>query len=257
MKTRDEIQKELDVVLDANVVKKHPYSGFSYLEGYYVINNANRIFGFDGWSFYTQYELMKSFPLPANAKGTKRGMVTLPVSVEVFEDGSDKVITRSSVGTCVWNGEDQIETAIKGAETDGLKRALRMFGKQFGNDLYEKEDSAPTVGTTAKAQVQRTNMTNFNMDPSQKPPVCAKCGSVMSFRTGVRGPFWGCSNYPECKSIVNIDEVDLDGNIIGKASKKASATPPLAAPSAPIDEEIPPYDNMPESDEVNLEDVPF
>jgi len=249
---------ELEKDLDASVVKNHPYSGFRYLEGYFVINNANRIFGYDGWSFYTQYELMKSFPLPATAgKATKRGMVMLPVSVEIFEEGTDNVVTRSSVGTCVWNGEDQIETAIKGAETDGLKRALRMFGKQFGNDLYEKDDTAPTVGTTAKQQTQRTAMTNFDMDPNQKPPVCAKCGSIMSFRTGVRGPFWGCSNFPECRSIVNVDEVDLEGNIIGKAKKttaRVAPAAPVAAP-APVDDGFPPPPD--EQGEVRIEDVPF
>ena len=36
-----------------------------------------------------------------------------------------------------------IETALKGAVTDGMKRALRSFGDRFGNGLYG--DQAPVV----------------------------------------------------------------------------------------------------------------
>ena len=39
---------------------------------------------------------------------------------------------------------DGHETAIKGAVTDGLKRALRSFGDRFGNGLYG--DQAPVSG---------------------------------------------------------------------------------------------------------------
>ena len=39
---------------------------------------------------------------------------------------------------------DGHETAIKGAVTDGMKRALRSFGDRFGNGLYG--DQAPVSG---------------------------------------------------------------------------------------------------------------
>ncbi len=35
-------------------------------------------------------------------------------------------------------------------------------------------------------------------------PKCPKCGSEMRERTSSRGRFWGCTKYPNCKSIVNI-----------------------------------------------------
>ena len=38
---------------------------------------------------------------------------------------------------------DAHDMAIKGAVTDALKRALRTFGPQFGNGLYEHDDIAP------------------------------------------------------------------------------------------------------------------
>jgi predicted RNA-binding Zn-ribbon protein involved in translation (DUF1610 family) len=48
---------------------------------------------------------------------------------------------------------------------------------------------------------------NENSDDNQK---CPKCGSIMILRTAKRGvnagmQFWGCSGYPKCREIVNID----------------------------------------------------
>jgi restriction system protein len=35
-------------------------------------------------------------------------------------------------------------------------------------------------------------------------PTCAHCGIKMVRRAGRNGPFWGCENYPDCKSRVPI-----------------------------------------------------
>ena len=40
------------------------------------------------------------------------------------------------------------------------------------------------------------------------PPACPKCGSLMVLRTARKGTnqgqqFWGCSNYPNCRGIIN------------------------------------------------------
>jgi DNA topoisomerase I len=42
-------------------------------------------------------------------------------------------------------------------------------------------------------------------DPSDAP-TCEKCGAIMVRRKGRFGPFWGCSNYPKCRSIVRIEQ---------------------------------------------------
>ena len=42
---------------------------------------------------------------------------------------------------------DGHETALKGAVTDGLKRALRGFGDRFGNGLYGDQQAAERPGT--------------------------------------------------------------------------------------------------------------
>jgi DNA topoisomerase I len=49
--------------------------------------------------------------------------------------------------------------------------------------------------------------------PSAQPTehVCDKCGSPMALREGRRGPFLGCTAYPKCKNIL---DVDAQGNPI-------------------------------------------
>ncbi|MCE8005315.1 DNA topoisomerase III [Billgrantia ethanolica] len=40
--------------------------------------------------------------------------------------------------------------------------------------------------------------------PQQPTQKCPECGSPMRKRKGEKGPFWGCTRYPDCKGIVNI-----------------------------------------------------
>ena len=48
------------------------------------------------------------------------------------------------------NGNDH-ENAVKGAETDAIKRALRTFGNQFGLPLYDKEENAENLTRGSRA----------------------------------------------------------------------------------------------------------
>jgi DNA topoisomerase-3 len=36
-------------------------------------------------------------------------------------------------------------------------------------------------------------------------PLCPECGTSMKKRTSQRGPFWGCTGYPQCKGIRQMD----------------------------------------------------
>lgn len=49
-----------------------------------------------------------------------------------------------------------------------------------------------------------------HIDSNVSPPVCPKCNSAMKLRIARKGSytgkeFWGCSNFPRCKGIVNKD----------------------------------------------------
>ncbi len=62
-----------------------------------------------------------------------------------------------------------------------------------------------------------------------KDDVCEKCGKPMVIKTGRFGPFLGCSGYPDCKTIKNLNVSDgptikcpvcKDGNIVQKRSRR-------------------------------------
>ena len=44
------------------------------------------------------------------------------------------------------------------------------------------------------------------VEDEESDQICEKCGAKMLVKVGRYGKFLGCSNYPECKNIVNIDE---------------------------------------------------
>ena len=44
----------------------------------------------------------------------------------------------------------------------------------------------------------------YAFDGDYTTPTCASCGIKMVRRVSKRGEFWGCTNYPRCKSVFNI-----------------------------------------------------
>lgn len=134
MTFNDTIIEELSKPLDSRHVKPAPPGKHGdYIEGWHVIAEANRIFGFDGWS----YEIidLKQTASSENHKGNY--VVGYLARVKTIVHG----ITREDVGHGSGTNKseaDAHEGAIKEAVTDGLKRALRTFGNPFGLALYDK-----------------------------------------------------------------------------------------------------------------------
>lgn len=52
---------------------------------------------------------------------------------------------------------------------------------------------------------------NNDSDSKDKNPVCPRCGAPMVLRKRkVDGlPFWGCSQFPKCRCVVNVESVDI------------------------------------------------
>ena len=126
----------LDKPLDAANVKTRQQSGvtMSYIEGYHAINEANRIFGFDGWSLNT-----RDINLVQAVQDDKGKWIVGYTCICVVTVGE---VVRYGAGFGQGNNPDlgrAHESAIKEAETDAMKRALRTFGNQFGLALYDKE----------------------------------------------------------------------------------------------------------------------
>jgi DNA repair and recombination protein RAD52 len=138
----------LEAKLDPAHVRK-PSGSFGpkgdYIEGWHAIAEANRIFGFGGWSYTIKTMTQDALKEGKTAKGDMQWqaaytcIVTVKVGDVVREDVGFGSGFAKQIG-------DAVEGATKEAVTDALKRALRTFGSKFGLALYDK--SRENVGVT-------------------------------------------------------------------------------------------------------------
>lgn len=113
----------------------------SYIEGWHAIAEANRIFGFDGWTRETVD--IKCVVERAREIGQQKKPgwgVSYTAKVRVIAQGVAREGVGAGHGIDVDAGQAH-ESAIKEAETDAMKRALMTFGNTFGLALYDKEQT--------------------------------------------------------------------------------------------------------------------
>jgi recombination DNA repair RAD52 pathway protein len=119
--------RQLRAKLDAKYVKSRNASGTNlhYVEGWHVIAEANRIFGYDAWDRRT----LASRCVWSGATGADHA-TAYTAKVRISVRAGDITIVREGSGT----GEGKAPTpgqahelALKGAETDATKRALATW----------------------------------------------------------------------------------------------------------------------------------
>ena len=141
--------KALTAPLDRSHVAERQQAGrkLSYIEGWHAIAEANRIFGFDGWNRET-VELREVRPceIVKNNYGKETWRVGYLAKVRVTVGSIVREGTGFGSGAMPDLG-DAIESAIKEAETDAMKRALMTFGNPFGLALYDKTQANVANGT--------------------------------------------------------------------------------------------------------------
>ena len=134
----------------ANNVKVRNSQGqnLHYLEGWFVIDQANRIFGFEGWDRETVY---------SNCVATRHVQGKIQTSyitrVRITVRAGLVPVVREGLGAGEATGDTAghaHEMAAKAAETDTTKRALSTFGAPFGLKLY----AAPIVRNGAQSRSQ-------------------------------------------------------------------------------------------------------
>jgi len=144
--------------------RKQGGTSLSYIEGYHVIDEANRIFGFDGWSYsISDIKEVAKEAVEIGARKTDGFHVGVVAQVEVSIRSEDfGYLSREDVGFGDQRGTSAVavyEMAYKEAVTDALKRALRSFGNQFGNALYDKTQKNVTTDKpkAKKPAAKKTN----------------------------------------------------------------------------------------------------
>lgn len=139
----DTQKKELAKPLNsAHVKPPAPGKYGDYIEGWKVIEEANRIFGFDGWTRETLYNTETNrelLTLKGKSGEYQQWRVGYLAKVRVTAGG----VVREGTGFGSGMGKPEalgeaIESAAKESETDAMKRALMTFGYPFGLALYDK-----------------------------------------------------------------------------------------------------------------------
>lgn len=108
-----------------------------YLAAEKVINLANEVFGFNGWS-----SAVKVITIDFVDEHPQTGKISLGLSVIVrvtLRDGTfHEDVGYGHIENCKGKAA-AFEKAKKEGTTDGLKRALRTFGNVLGNCIYDKD----------------------------------------------------------------------------------------------------------------------
>ena len=131
--------KKLATSFDTSRVRSREQNGKTlfFIEGWFAISEANRIFGYDGWD----REMVHFERSYSNVVGGQVHCGYLArVRVRVRAGKTDIVREGSGFGSGVSaNQSEAHDIALKGAETDATKRALATFGDRFGLLLYDKD----------------------------------------------------------------------------------------------------------------------
>lgn len=164
----DKQNKVLSYELDANRIKSRSKGNINllYLEGFDVIETANRVFGYGNWSY--SISSLEQVSQETNQNQNSVVCYKAIVNVVVHDLQHSKHISREDTGfgTGVAKAQaDAHEGAAKEAVTDALKRSLRSFGNQFGNSLYDK--SRQHQNQQQPPQLQQTTQ-QFQQPKSQQ-----------------------------------------------------------------------------------------
>ena len=172
--------------------------GNRYLEGHVVISQANRLFGFDGWGYEivdVQFQRIENISAGGEVVHTYAYSATVTANVTGAPSRTDVgfgIVQKWKTGYT----PEAHDTAMKGAVTDALKRALRSFGHQFGNSLYGDGTYDQKVGN--------------GQEPEQAPPPQEKQPSSNGQPKGQDAGWMG----EESK-----EEVKADGKLLAEIQK--------------------------------------
>ena len=131
--------RQLRAKLDARHIRTRKANGtdLHYVEGWHVISEANRIFGYDAWDRRT----VATKCVSSSGNG-QHHFAAYTAKVRITVRAGDIIIVREGSGTGEGSGLTPgraHEIALKSAETDATKRALATFGNPFGLALYDRE----------------------------------------------------------------------------------------------------------------------
>ncbi len=157
--------------LDGRQIRTREAHGreLSYIEGWFAISEANRIFGFDAWSRET---IETRCVLARETRGTFLAVYIAKVRITVQVAGA--TIIREGHGSGEGRGTSPGEVhdiALKAAETDASKRALATFGRPFGLELYRQSRTANSLSPPLQPAPPAIEPTRLGFHPDDTTPI--------------------------------------------------------------------------------------
>ena len=177
----------LNEELNSNRIKTREKGNvnLSYIEGFDVIDTANKVFGFGNWS----YSISKLDQVSQEVNQNQNNVVCYKavVKIQIHNNDHSQTVSRQDVGFGTGVAKtlaDAHEGSAKEAVTDAIKRCFRSFGNQFGNSLYDKtknhqnQDSSyqqnqnynqkPPQNNQQQQPYQNANGSNRNVNPNHQ-----------------------------------------------------------------------------------------
>lgn len=207
-----ELKKQLD---PSHIKQRDGAAGMKldYLAGWFVISEANRIFGFDGWSSETlRLEHVGTVDMPPDKYGKIKKHVAYRSTVQVTIDGI--VRQGSGYGDGIEANELKAhELAIKESETDARKRAFMTFGNPFGLALYDKERNgvAEAEKPAPKTAPEKTTLKQTVLDSLKLVDSEAALGA------------WYAGNEPTIKRLSESDKDEIRRTYANKLEQLEAA----------------------------------
>lgn len=180
--------KLLESPLDSAHVKK-PTGSFGpkgdYLEGWHVINELNRIFGFGSWSYTIELK-QDALEQGQDNKGQPQWQAAYTCVCTLTVQTETGNVVRQDVGFGSGFAKqigDAVEGATKEAATDALKRAARTFGNPFGLALYDKsranvQEAPPPPPPTITEEQRCELVTMFDLTGIPVAPVLKRASAT-------------------------------------------------------------------------------
>ena len=153
----DKQNQVLAYELDSSRIKSRSKGNvtLSYLEGFDIIETANKIFGYGNWNY--NITTLEQVSQELNQNQNHIICYKAVIQVIVYDLTHTKQVSREDVGFGTGIAKtlaDAHEGGAKEAVTDAIKRTLRSFGNQFGNSLYDKSRNYQTQNQQQYAQPQ-------------------------------------------------------------------------------------------------------
>jgi len=148
--------------LDNNRIKSRSKGNvnLSYLEGFDILDTANRIFGYGNWGY--KISILEQVSQETNQNQNHVLCYKAVIQIVIHNINHTQELLREDVGFGTGIAKtlaDAHENAAKEAVTDAIKRALRSFGNQFGNSLYDKSRNHNNASLN-NPSIQNTNNSN-------------------------------------------------------------------------------------------------